>query len=73
MVLEVIRWGRLVFVIGGQVSQTSLRDHQVRVHLDQMVFMIARREAGPHKRRPTQEQHSHKLTQNAQKRVGKQL
>ncbi len=47
-----IRLGRLVFVIGGQESQTSSRDHQARVYSDQKVLMMARREAGSHKRRP---------------------
>jgi hypothetical protein len=42
-----IRRGRLVLVIGGQESQTSSRDHQTPVHLDQMVLVMAWREAGP--------------------------
>jgi hypothetical protein len=53
-VLEVIRRGRLFLLIGGQGSQTSLRDHQAQVHSDQMVCVMARQESGPHKRRPTQ-------------------
>ncbi len=49
-VLDVIRWGRLVLVIGGQESQTCSRDHQAWVHSDQMVLVMARWEAGPRKR-----------------------
>jgi hypothetical protein len=45
-VLEMIRRGRLVLLIGGQESQ--LREgHQARVHSDQMVLVMARHEAGP--------------------------
>jgi hypothetical protein len=46
-VLEIIRRGRLVLVLGGQESQTSLRDNQAKVHSDQMVLIIARWEACP--------------------------
>jgi hypothetical protein len=43
MVLEVIRWGRLVLVIGIEAKslRTSSRDHQARVYSDQMVLMMA--------------------------------
>ncbi len=44
-VLEMIRGERLVLVNGGQESQTSSRDHQAQVHSDQMVLVVARREA----------------------------
>jgi hypothetical protein len=59
MVLEMIRRGRLVLVIGGQESQNSLKeDYQARVHLDQMVLVIARQEYGSCQQRPNQELHS---------------
>jgi hypothetical protein len=57
-VLKIIRRGRLVLVIGGQESQTSSSDNQAQVPSDQMVLVIARREAGPCERRPTQGLHS---------------
>ncbi len=40
-----IRWGRLVLVIGGQKSQTSSWNHQAQVHTDQMVLVMARQES----------------------------
>ncbi len=45
-VLKIIRQGRLVFVIGSQESQTSLRDHEAQVNSDQMVLVMARGEVG---------------------------
>ncbi len=50
-VLQVIRRGRVVLVIRGQESKASSRDNQARVHSDQIVFMMARWEAGPRKQR----------------------
>ncbi len=57
-VLEMIKRGRLVLVFCGQESQTSSRDHQAWVHSGQMILLVARRKAGPHKRRLTQGLHS---------------
>jgi hypothetical protein len=37
--------GRLVLIIGGKSLKTSSRDFQAQVHSDQMVLVIARREA----------------------------
>jgi hypothetical protein len=51
-VLEMIRRGRLILVIGDQDSQASSWDHQARVHSDQMALVMARREAGLGERRP---------------------
>ncbi len=68
--------GGLVHVTGGQESQISSRDHQAPVCSDQMVPVTARQEAGCISRSRTQGLHSCKLrlkTQDAQKRVGKQL
>jgi hypothetical protein len=59
MVLEMVRWGRLVLFIGSQESQNLLKgDWQPRVHSDQAVLVLVGREAGPCERRPTQELHS---------------
>ncbi len=59
MVPRMIRWGRLVFVIGDQESQNLLKeDYQAWVHTDQMILVIPRREAGPCKWRPTPGLHS---------------
>ncbi len=45
-VLEMIRQGRLVLVIGGQEPQTKLKEPSGSSSLEQMVLMMARREAG---------------------------
>jgi hypothetical protein len=41
-VLEIIRYGRLVLLIGGKSLTAKSRDYQARVHSDQMVFRIGR-------------------------------
>jgi hypothetical protein len=73
----VIRQGGWSLLSDGKILKTSSRDHQARAHSDQMVLVMARREADPHKRRWTQGLHSHKqksrATQDAQMRVLKQL
>jgi hypothetical protein len=50
--------------------KTSSRDYQARVHSDQMVLEIARREAGLCEQRPDSRL---KFSEDAQMRVRKQL
>ncbi len=53
-VLQMIRRGRLVFVVVAKILKVSSRDHKARVHSDQMVLLMARWEADLRERRPTQ-------------------
>jgi hypothetical protein len=63
MVLEMIRQGRLVLVMWSEAKslKTSSRDYQAWVHLDQLVLVMAMREAGPREQRRTHGQHPLKL------------
>ncbi len=67
---EMIRWVRLVLVIGGLESQTGSGDQQAQVHSDQIVLMMARWEAGPCEWRPNSRA---TFSHDAPMRVGKQL
>ncbi len=53
---------------GGKALRTKLSQggHQARVHLDQLVLMMARREAGPRERGQRLSKDSWKTTQGSQ-------
>jgi hypothetical protein len=60
-VLQMIRRGKLVFVVEAKILKVSSRDHKACVHSDQMVLLMARWEADLHEQRPTQGLYSCKL------------